>query len=70
MHRANSTQPHVKRIDVQASCEGKQRYESHSHAAMVWKARHQRGTTKGGIGIYRCRHCTGWHMGRQPPKHA
>lgn len=50
-----------------AQCGTKTRFETRADAARArdWKV--EKGAAAGSIGAYRCRHCSGFHIGHRRP---
>lgn len=45
-----------------AQCDGKERFASYDAGAFVAARLHRRGSMAG-RSVYRCPHCSGWHIG-------
>jgi hypothetical protein len=55
----------VKRPSRRRSCEGKVRHDNPDTAHMHLTRRVSGGATPYTLHAYRCRHCSGWHVGHK-----
>lgn len=55
----------MKRPSKRRSCQVKVRYDNPDVATIALNRRVGRGATPITLHIYRCRHCSGWHIGHR-----